>query len=214
MKKKLILTAVLIMFLISINAAFSKDAANLTGEAFKEVDASAWLNSEPLKVADQKGKTVLLEFWATWCPPCKKSIPHLIELYNKYKDKNVVFMAFTDEAKETAEPFVKEMKMPYPIGVGSKSANDYGVSGIPHAVIIGPDQKIAWAGHPMDPEFEKNLEKAASASTGAAKTEAAATSAVTGEVKVEAAPVTGEVKAAPAAGDAGAKPADDCGTGK
>ena len=131
MKKKLILTAVLIMFLISINAAFSKDAANLTGEAFKEVDATAWLNSEPLKVADQKGKTVLLEFWATWCPPCKKSIPHLIELYNKYKDKNVVFMAFTDEAKETAEPFVKEMKMPYPVGVGSKSANDYGVSGIP-----------------------------------------------------------------------------------
>lgn len=217
MKRKLFLLAAVIMFAISINAAFSKDTANLTGESFKEVEAAAWLNSEPLKVADQKGKTVLLEFWATWCPPCRKSIPHLIELYNKYKDKNVVFMAFTDEAKETAEPFVTEMKMPYPIGVGSKSGNDYGVAGIPHAVIIGPDQKIAWTGHPMDPEFEKALEKSAAASTGAgdAKTEAAPAA---GEVKLDAAPAAAtaeaEVKAAPTTGEAGVKPAEDCGTGK
>lgn len=197
MKRKLFLIALLIMFSLTANHAFSKDSANLNGENFKEVEAAAWLNSEPLKIADQKGKIVVLEFWATWCPPCRQTIPHLIELYNKYKDKNVVFMTFTDEAKETAEPFVTEMKMPYPIGVGSKTSKEYGVMGIPHAVIIGADQKIAWSGHPAMPDFEKNLDKLATAAAPAAdagktdevKTETAAPAVnETTEVKTEAAP--------------------------
>jgi thiol-disulfide isomerase/thioredoxin len=188
MKRKLILIAVLIMFSLTVNHAFSKDSANLTGETFKEVEAAAWINSEPLKIADQKGKIVVLEFWATWCPPCRQTIPHLIELYNKYKDKNVVFMTFTDEAKETAEPFATEMKMTYPIGVGSKTSKEYGVMGIPHAVIIGADQKIAWSGHPAMPDFEKNLDKLAAAAAPAA--------GETAEVKADAAPAAGAGKAA------------------
>lgn len=214
MKRKLLLIAALIVFAISINAAFSRETVNLVGETFKEVDAASWLNSEPLKIADQKGKTVVLEFWATWCPPCRKTIPHLIELYNKYKDKNVVFMTFTDEGKDVAEPFVAEMKMPYPIGVGSKAGNTYGVTGIPHAVVIGPDQKIVWTGHPGMPEFEQVLEKSAAASAAAGEAKPADAHA-TGEVKLETpAPAAGtgeaEVKAAPAE----TKPAEDCGTGK
>jgi thiol-disulfide isomerase/thioredoxin len=125
--------------------------------SLKEVRANYWINSPPLRIADLKGKVVVIEFWATWCPICKKSLPHLKELYAKYKSKNFVFMAITDEPAETVEPFIKEMEMPYPIGGGSNSGNDYGVAGIPHALIIEPGREIVWTGHPMDPEFDKIL---------------------------------------------------------
>lgn len=169
--KKVLSLLVIAAILLSFSAAFAADAKErptMVGKEFIEVGGASWLNSDPIKLADHKGKVILLEFWATWCPPCKKSIPHLIELYGKYKDKGVVFVAFTDEAKETVEPFAKEMKMTYPIAVGSTSGKDYNVSGIPHAVLIGTDGKVAWEGHPMDKEFEKNLEElAAKAGSGA-----------------------------------------------
>jgi hypothetical protein len=80
------------------------------------------------------------------------------------------------------------MKMTYPIGVGSKTSKEYGVMGIPHAVIIGADQKIAWSGHPAMPDFEKNLDKLAAAAAPAA--------GETAEVKADAAPAAGAGKAA------------------
>ena len=172
MKKIIALIIVFLAFITSAKFAFTQD--NLTGEAFREVSAAAWLNSEPLKIADQKGKIVIIEFWATWCPPCRRSIPRLIELYKKYKDKGVVLMAFTDEAKETAEPFAKKMNMTYPIGTGSSLGNEYGVEGIPHAIIVGTDGKIAWSGNPLNEKFEKAVEELAAklpAGSVTAKTE-------------------------------------------
>jgi len=189
--KKILALIVLSIIIITLGSAFAqkKEFKTIVGQNFIETDAKAWLNSDALKIADQKGKVVILEFWATWCPPCRKSIPHLIELYDKYKDKGVVFMAFTDEPKETVEPFVKEMKMPYPIGIESKFSASYNVSGIPHAVIIGTDGKIAWEGHPMEPSFTKKVEELAAAIDLKAAAPAAA------EVKkVENAPATAEVK--------------------
>ncbi len=221
MQKKLILIFALIAFSLSVNYAFTKETANLQGEMFKEVNATAWLNSEPLKIADQKGKTVVLEFWATWCPPCRRTIPHLIELYNKYKDKNVVFMTFTDEPEEVAKPFATEMKMPYPIGTGSKTSKEYGVIGIPHAVIIGADQKIAWSGHPAKPDFEENLAKISalsapetSAGTVEVKAETAAPEASkTTEVKAESTEIKTE-NAEPAKAPAAEPETENCGSGK
>ncbi|HNY10676.1 MAG TPA: TlpA disulfide reductase family protein [Candidatus Wallbacteria bacterium] len=197
--KKIIALIVLLTVTISFGTAFAqkKDEKSLVGQNFIEVEAKSWLNSDALKVADQKGKIVILEFWATWCPPCRKSIPHLIELYDKYKDKGVTFMAFTDEAKETVEPFVKEMKMPYPIGIESKIGVSYNVSGIPHAVVIGTDGKIAWEGHPMEPEFVKKVEELAATVDLKALAPAA-------EVKKdEKAPATTEVKTEEKAAPAG-----------
>lgn len=200
--KKVLALIVLLAVVISLGTAFAqkKEEKTLVGQNFIEVEAKAWLNSDALKVADQKGKVVILEFWATWCPPCRKSIPHLIELYDKYKDKGVVFMAFTDEPKETVEPFVKEMKMPYPIGLESQIGKSYNVSGIPHAVVIGTDGKIAWEGHPMEPGFTKKVEELAAAVdvkaiAPAATEKKSETAAPAAEVKKdEKAPATTEVK--------------------
>lgn len=126
-----------------------------------EIQAGYWLNSDPLRLADLRGKIVVLEFWATWCPPCRTSIPHLIKMYNAYKDKGVAMISLTGEPREKVTPFVEKMKMPYPVGGGSPSGRTYGVRGIPHAFIISPAGEVVWEGHPMaglEEAIEKQLE--------------------------------------------------------
>jgi thiol-disulfide isomerase/thioredoxin len=133
-------------------------AATLVGKAAPEISIQDWLNSPPLTLAALRGKIVVVEFWATWCLPCRKSIPHLIELHKKFSDQGVVILGLTDEPKAKVEPFAKEMGMVYPVGCGSKSSDAYGVTGIPHAAIVDTAGNIVWDGHPMQPDFETTLE--------------------------------------------------------
>ncbi len=136
-------------------------AENLVGKEPPEIKAEGFLNAEkPVTLAALRGKVVVVEFWATWCPPCRKSVPHLNDLDKKYRDRGLVIVGLSNEPKETVEPFAKDFKMSYVVGYGSKSASDYGVRGIPAAFLVGRDGKVLWNGHPMDPEFEKAIEKA------------------------------------------------------
>ncbi|HEV3026355.1 MAG TPA: TlpA disulfide reductase family protein [Planctomycetota bacterium] len=116
----------------------------------KEINAKGWINAEGASLEKLKGKVVIVEFWATWCPPCRASIPHLVELRNKTDKSKVEIIGLTDEPLSKVEKFAKDMKMNYIVGYGSTSGEAYGVTGIPHAFVIGPDGKIAWDGHPMD----------------------------------------------------------------
>lgn len=120
-----------------------------TGPKAPEIQAAYWLNTAPLSLADLRGKIVVLEFWATWCPPCRTTIPHLVQMYKTYKDKGVVFVSLTNEPRQTVEPFVGKMGMVYPVGGGSPTGRVYGVRGIPHAFIIDPSGAVVWQGHPM-----------------------------------------------------------------
>jgi len=115
---------------------------------------------------------VVLEFWATWCPPCRQTIPHLSQIYNKFKDKNVFIVGITNEDNESQiRSFVKKMgaQMNYAVAIDATGAvnNDYmaryHVTGIPHAFILDRKGDIAWHGHPADTAFERALDKAASA---------------------------------------------------
>jgi thiol-disulfide isomerase/thioredoxin len=129
----------------------------------KEINAKGWINTGPLTLESLKGKVVVVEFWATWCPPCRASIPHLIDLRNKLDKSKVEIIGLTDESQSQVEGFAKDMKMNYSVGTGSTSGEAYGVRGIPHAFIIGTDGLIAWEGHPLDPAFESTLMKLADA---------------------------------------------------
>lgn len=92
-----------------------------------------------------KGKVVFLDFWASWCPPCRNSIPHVESLYQKLKGEKVVFLGLNleNDAKSTKQ-FAQRQGMNYTILVADEKTPDaYGVRGIPAFFIIDPQGRIA-----------------------------------------------------------------------
>lgn len=99
-----------------------------------------------VKLSDYKGKVVILDFWATWCPPCRKGIPDLIELQKKYGDKVVVIGVSVDDQNTIGEVpgFIKSMNINYPVAyANSEIAAAYGgIEAIPTSFIIDQDGNI------------------------------------------------------------------------
>ena len=91
-----------------------------------------------------KGKVVLVNFWATWCPPCKREMPDLDALYTRFKDKGLVILAITDEKRETVEAYLKEHPVGYPVLLdpGRKVNDVYKVDGIPKNLIYNREGKL------------------------------------------------------------------------
>jgi thiol-disulfide isomerase/thioredoxin len=138
-------------------SSFQVPAADL-GDPAAGLQISDWVKGQPVKLADGKGKTVyVVEFWATWCPPCRTSIPHLTEMQKKFKDRGVVFVGVSDEKLSTVQKFVEKMgdKMDYTVAVDQdRQTSDgymkaYGINGIPHAFIVDKEGRVVWNGHPM-----------------------------------------------------------------
>lgn len=151
------------------------------GETAPEIKAEYWINlpgsAKSLNPEHLKGRLVLLEFWATWCGPCRDSIPHLIELKKKYEPKGMLLVALSDEPKSKVGPFVEKYKMPYIVGGGAKATlQKYGINAFPTAILIGPDGKVVWTGHPavIDSEIESALKSNPPKKKGSLSEESAA----------------------------------------
>jgi peroxiredoxin len=103
------------------------------------------LQGKTWTLKDLKGKVVLVNFWATWCPPCRKEMPDLDTLYNRFKDQGFVILAISED-EETAKvgPFIAEHKISYPILLdpGSKVNNLFQVEGIPKSFVYDRDGKL------------------------------------------------------------------------
>jgi peroxiredoxin len=84
-----------------------------------------------------KGKVVLLNFWATWCPPCNRELPDMQALYEKYKDQGLVVLAVTDEDPAKVQPFISKRKLTYPVLLdpGRKVNDAFGIEGIPKSFV-------------------------------------------------------------------------------
>ncbi|MBI5686519.1 MAG: redoxin family protein [Verrucomicrobia bacterium] len=128
------------------------------GDPAPPLQVAEWVKGQPVDLAAGKGKNIfVVEFWATWCPPCRQSIPHLTELQKRFKDKGVVFAAVSDEQAPVVREFVGKMgdKMGYAVAVDKERKTvaayleAFGVSGIPHAFIVDKEGRIIWQGHPM-----------------------------------------------------------------
>jgi len=136
MKRILVSILLISSFFVSDIAGSSKDKApdfSLTGTDGKTV-----------MLSDFKGKVVILDFWATWCAPCRKGIPDLIELQKEFGKKVVIIGLSLDEQKNEVIAFIKKMGINYPVVYcTSEVAHLYGIDPIPHSFIIDRNGNIA-----------------------------------------------------------------------
>ena len=127
------------------------------GDPAAALQIKDWVKGSAVDVRDGKNIYVV-EFWATWCGPCKQTIPHLTELQKTYKSKGVVFVGVSDEKASVVKPFVSKMadKMDYVVGCDKDGKTSeaymeaYGQGGIPTAFVVNKESKVVWVGHPMD----------------------------------------------------------------
>lgn len=144
--------------------AKAADAPTLkAGDPAPKLQTGKWVQGDPV-TGFNKGTAYIVEFWATWCGPCRQSIPHLNEKYLKYKDKGLVVIGQDcwEDDDSLVAPFVKKMgdQMAYRVALDDKSDGTKGKmaeswmaaagqDGIPTAFLVDTNGIIAWIGHPM-----------------------------------------------------------------
>jgi len=164
MKRRLVFGCVAVLF-TAVNPTVMRAAEPTlkVGDRAPALVTGKWVQGEPVKQFE-KGKAYIVEFWATWCGPCRVSIPHLNEIANKYKDKGLVVIGqdcWENEDSQVA-PFVKSMgdKMTYRVALDDKTGGGRGrmaerwmtaaaQNGIPTAFLVDKNGFIAWIGHPL-----------------------------------------------------------------
>lgn len=150
----------------------------VVGSAAPELNVEHWLSKGtgdrfPEVTKFEAGKVYIVEFWATWCPPCIASMPHLSQLQDKYAD-SVQVISITDESLETVQGFLLRKVRDDPSKTYAQLTKNYclaadpdqsshvsytqasGVPGIPAAFLIGKTGKVEWIGHPL--EIDEPLE--------------------------------------------------------
>ena len=142
------------------------------GDEAPEVAIAEYIQGEPVQIhpdedeeqedTEEEGERPIhvVEFWATWCPPCVVSIPHLTELQERYEEDNVVIVGVTNEDAEDVQPFVEDKgeEMAYTVAIDeeNKTGRAYmeaaGVQGIPWAFVVDREGELVWHGHAMEVE--------------------------------------------------------------
>jgi len=129
------------------------------GDKAPAVKVAEWIASKPPMLPGEKGAekhVFVVEFWATWCGPCLRSIPHLAELHTKHEKDGLVILGISNEEAEDVKKFIekKKMNMPYFVGLddemGTNEAYMKDVRGIPHCYVVDKSNTIIWQGNPLD----------------------------------------------------------------
>lgn len=139
----------------------------VVGDPAPAISVKAFVKGQPVSTFE-KGKIYVVEFWATWCGPCKMSIPHLTEMQKKFNDVTFIGVSVFEETQTGVDPFVKSMgdKMNYRVALDlipeGKTGQDGIMAktwmeaseqpGIPTAFVVNKDGNLAWIGHPMELE--------------------------------------------------------------
>ncbi len=104
------------------------------------------LKGDTLHLADLRGHVVIVDFWATWCPPCRAEMPFFNELYKTYRDSGVVILGINlDEPRDKVERFLKKLGIEYPVALGRSHREGQafgGILGLPTTFVVDPDGTI------------------------------------------------------------------------
>lgn len=150
MKRNLVIGAILVVVVAFMLYASSKAPhSGLVGGGgaqaapdfrLKDIDGNT------VRLSDLRGKAVVLNFWATWCPPCKEEIPWFIDLQNKYGSQGlqIVGVSMDEGGKDAVVPFAKQMGINYKVLLGTPEVGDLygGVNALPTTFYIGRDGKV------------------------------------------------------------------------
>ena len=131
----------------SDNPQFKQALARLEADDTKRQNADFTLTDLggiSWHLRDLKGKVVLVNFWATWCPPCRKEMPDLQALYDRYKDQGFVVLSISDEESTKVALFISERKITYPVLLdpGRKVNDAFVVDGIPKSFVYDREGKL------------------------------------------------------------------------
>lgn len=123
--------------------------AGQPGEAAPLIKIKEWLNTD--KAVKLQQKPMLIDFWATWCGPCRAAIPHMNELAKEFKGK-MDFLSLTAEDRAKVDPFLKTTTFESYVvtDFNRETSAAWGISGIPHIVIIDAKGIVIWRGHPSN----------------------------------------------------------------
>lgn len=101
----------------------------------------------PVRLSDLRGKTVYLDFWASWCGPCRESFPWMNQMQTRYGGQGLYILGVNlDEDSQDAQSFLKSVPAKFSVAFdpAGKTPRQYGVRGMPTSVLIGPDGKVLW----------------------------------------------------------------------
>jgi cytochrome c biogenesis protein CcmG, thiol:disulfide interchange protein DsbE len=148
MKKTLFILAVVAALLAWM--ALRRPSAHPAGHATELGPAPDFsltdLAGNKLRLSDYRGRVVLLDFWATWCDPCKREIPHFVEMQSRYGPQGLQVIGISmDDDEKLAREFQEQFKMNYPVAMGSAQlASQYGgILGLPITYLIDRQGRIA-----------------------------------------------------------------------